>query len=35
LDEELVVHEKNITLTLPPTFSKEGDDQILHLTVYY
>lgn len=35
LDEEFVVYERNVGISLPLTFTKEGEDQTLHLTVRY
>jgi peroxiredoxin len=35
LDEEFVVYERNVVVSLPLTFTEEGEDQTLHFTVRY
>lgn len=35
LSEEFVVYEKTVTVTLPLTFTQEGEDQTLQITVRY
>jgi hypothetical protein len=35
VDEELYVYEGKVPVSLPLTFTKEGDDQTIHVTVWY
>src|SRR5262245_32361508 len=35
LEEEFVVYEGNVMITVPLTFTREGDDQTLNVTVDY
>jgi peroxiredoxin len=35
LDEEFVVYERNVAVSLPLTFTKEGEDETLHITIRY
>ena len=35
LEEEFVVYEQTVVVSVPLTFTKEGDDQTIHVTVRY